>query len=94
MRRSRRVAFWSGPGAPAERVLVPPALLQLRTEAINYFDFGPQNSRGFRALKIWLAFQQAGRSGFRQTIADDIALASTPSGCSTRILISKRSREI
>lgn len=44
-------------------------------DAINYFDFGPQNSRGFRALKIWLAFQQAGRRGFRQTIADDMALA-------------------
>src|SRR6185312_8366587 len=29
----------------------------------------------FRALKIWLAFQQAGRAGFRETIADDIALA-------------------
>jgi len=44
-------------------------------DAINYFDFGPQNSRGFRALKIWLAFQQAGRRGFVETIADDIALA-------------------
>ena len=52
-----------------------PPYYNFDTEAINYFDFGPQNSRGFRALKIWLAFQQAGRSGFQQTIADDIALA-------------------
>ncbi len=44
--------------------------------SINYFDFGPQNSRGFRALKIWLAFQQAGRAGFEETIADDMALAA------------------
>jgi glutamate/tyrosine decarboxylase-like PLP-dependent enzyme len=44
-------------------------------EAINYFDIGPQNSRGFRALKIWLALQQAGAAGYRQMIQDDIALA-------------------
>ena len=41
----------------------------------NYFESGPQNSRGFRALKIWLAFQQVGANGFRQMIGDDIALA-------------------
>src|SRR4030095_16314881 len=45
------------------------------SEAINYFDLGPQNSRAFRAFKIWLAFQQAGRAGYVQAIADDIALA-------------------
>jgi glutamate/tyrosine decarboxylase-like PLP-dependent enzyme len=44
-------------------------------EAINYFDIGPQNSRGFRALKIWLALQQAGAAGYRRMIQDDIALA-------------------
>ena len=52
-----------------------PPYYNFESEAINYFDFGPQNSRGFRALKIWLAFQQAGRAGFVKTIADDIALA-------------------
>jgi aromatic-L-amino-acid decarboxylase len=45
------------------------------TEAINYFDMGPQNSRGFRALKVWLALQQAGREGYAQMISDDISLA-------------------
>jgi glutamate/tyrosine decarboxylase-like PLP-dependent enzyme len=44
-------------------------------EAINYFDLGPQNSRGFRALKVWLALQQAGRAGYLRMIADDISLA-------------------
>jgi glutamate/tyrosine decarboxylase-like PLP-dependent enzyme len=44
-------------------------------EVKNYFEYGPQNSRGFRALKIWLGFQQAGASGYRRMIADDIALA-------------------
>jgi len=44
-------------------------------EVKNYFEYGPQNTRGFRALKIWLGFQQAGASGYRRMIADDIALA-------------------
>jgi glutamate/tyrosine decarboxylase-like PLP-dependent enzyme len=41
----------------------------------NYLEYGPQNSRGFRALKVWLALRQAGRSGYVRMIADDIALA-------------------
>ena len=45
-------------------------------EATNYVDYGPQNSRGFRALKVWMALQQVGRAGYQQMIADDIALAS------------------
>jgi aromatic-L-amino-acid decarboxylase len=44
-------------------------------EVKNYFEYGPQNSRGFRALKIWLGFQQAGASGYRRMIVDDIELA-------------------
>ncbi len=38
-------------------------------------DFSPQNTRGFKALKVWLALQQAGRDGYREMIAQDIALA-------------------
>jgi glutamate/tyrosine decarboxylase-like PLP-dependent enzyme len=44
-------------------------------DAINYFDFGPQNSRGFRALKVWLALRQAGRAGYMRAIGDDMRLA-------------------
>ncbi len=44
-------------------------------EATNFVDFGPQNSRGFRALKVWLALQQVGRRGYVQMIGDDIRLA-------------------
>ncbi len=44
-------------------------------EAANFVDYGPQNSRGFRALKVWLALQQVGRRGYQQMLADDIALA-------------------
>ncbi|HST05916.1 MAG TPA: aspartate aminotransferase family protein [Chloroflexia bacterium] len=42
---------------------------------INYHEYGPQNSRGFRALKVWLALQQVGREGYVRMMADDIALA-------------------
>jgi glutamate/tyrosine decarboxylase-like PLP-dependent enzyme len=40
----------------------------------NFHEYGPQNSRGFRALKVWLALRQAGREGYVQSIRDDIAL--------------------
>jgi len=43
--------------------------------AVNFVDRGPQNSRGFRALKIWLALRQVGAAGYRRMIGDDIALA-------------------
>jgi len=42
---------------------------------LNYYDFGPQNSRGFRALKVWLALRQVGRAGYVRMISDDIQLA-------------------
>jgi glutamate/tyrosine decarboxylase-like PLP-dependent enzyme len=41
----------------------------------NFVDLGPQNSRGFRALKVWLALQQAGAAGYRRMIADDMRLS-------------------
>ena len=44
-------------------------------EPIYYFERGPQNSRGFRALKVWLGLRQAGRQGYERMIREDIALA-------------------
>ena len=44
-------------------------------EATNYVDYGPQNSRGFRALKVWLALRHVGASGYRTMIAEDIRLS-------------------
>jgi glutamate/tyrosine decarboxylase-like PLP-dependent enzyme len=43
--------------------------------AVNYFDHGLQNSRGFRALKVWMALRQAGREGYERMIRNDIHLA-------------------
>lgn len=52
-----------------------PVYYHFGVEATNYFDLGPQNSRGFRALKVWLALQEAGRKGYEQMISNDIRLA-------------------
>jgi aromatic-L-amino-acid/L-tryptophan decarboxylase len=52
-----------------------PPYYSFDVEGTNYYDLGPQNSRGFRALKIWLALQQAGATAYRQMIGEDIALA-------------------
>ena len=43
----------------------------------NYVDYGPQNSRGFRALKVWLALKHVGAAGYRKMIGDDIRLSQT-----------------
>jgi glutamate/tyrosine decarboxylase-like PLP-dependent enzyme len=41
----------------------------------NFHEFGPQNSRGFRALKVWLSLRHVGRRGYEQLIGEDIALS-------------------
>jgi glutamate/tyrosine decarboxylase-like PLP-dependent enzyme len=43
--------------------------------ALNFVDYGPQNSRGFRALKVWLAMQQIGRAGYVESIEEDMRLS-------------------
>ncbi len=52
-----------------------PPYYHFGTEATNFVDIGPQNSRGFRALKVWMQLRQAGRAGYARMISDDIALA-------------------
>jgi aromatic-L-amino-acid decarboxylase len=41
----------------------------------NYYELGMQNSRGFRALKVWLGLRHAGRDGITRMIRDDIQVA-------------------
>lgn len=43
--------------------------------AHNFYEYGLQNSRGFRALKVWIALQQVGRNGYTEMIKEDIALS-------------------
>lgn len=52
-----------------------PAYYSFEQGEINLVDFGPQNSRGFRALKVWLSFQSLGRLGFIELMEKDIELA-------------------
>jgi glutamate/tyrosine decarboxylase-like PLP-dependent enzyme len=60
--------------------LVPP---YLRTEGASggvsagpwLSEFGFQQTRGFRALKLWMALKAHGREGYRASIERDIALA-------------------
>lgn len=44
-------------------------------KTVSMVDFSLQNSRGFRALKVWLALRQVGREGYEQMISDDISLS-------------------
>ncbi len=44
-------------------------------ELVNFYEYGIQNSRGFRALKVWMALRQIGFEGYIQSIREDIALA-------------------
>ena len=52
-----------------------PPYYHFGVEVTNYLDFGLQNSRGFRALKVWLALQQVGREGYVRMIGDDMRLS-------------------
>lgn len=52
-----------------------PPYYHFGTEATNFVEIGPQNSRGFRALKVWMQLRQAGREGYARMISDDIGLA-------------------
>jgi aromatic-L-amino-acid/L-tryptophan decarboxylase len=52
-----------------------PPYYHFEESATNYVDYGPQNSRGFRALKVWLALRHVGAAGYREMIADDIRLS-------------------
>jgi glutamate/tyrosine decarboxylase-like PLP-dependent enzyme len=41
----------------------------------NFYEYGFQNSRGFRALKVWLMLQHIGKNGYIKSIREDIELS-------------------
>ena len=41
----------------------------------NYYEYGFQNSRGFRALKVWVALQHVGKDGYIKMIGNNIELS-------------------
>ncbi len=42
---------------------------------VNFYEYGLQNSRGFRGLKVWLSLLQVGAHGYQKSIREDIELA-------------------
>jgi glutamate/tyrosine decarboxylase-like PLP-dependent enzyme len=44
-------------------------------EEINFYDYGVQLTRGFRALKLWLSLKTFGAAAFREAIDHGIELA-------------------
>lgn len=42
---------------------------------LNYYEYGFQNSRDFKALKVWMALQQVGKNGYIKMISEDIELS-------------------
>jgi len=52
-----------------------PPYYHFGVEATNFVDLGPQNSRGFKALKVWMGIRQVGCKGYRSMISQDMDLA-------------------
>ncbi len=74
--RSRQAARWFGTSRRcATAFSYHPPYYHFAEQATNYVDLGLQNSRGFRALKVWLALRHAGAAGYRRMISDDILLS-------------------
>jgi aromatic-L-amino-acid decarboxylase len=60
--------------------LVPPYVRQSGSAGEVYglpwfSEYGFQQTRGFRALKVWMTLQQFGLSGYREAIEENLALA-------------------
>jgi aromatic-L-amino-acid/L-tryptophan decarboxylase len=42
---------------------------------MDYFEYGPQMSRGFNALKVWMSLKHYGRQGYQQLLRQNIQCA-------------------
>ncbi|WP_423129106.1 pyridoxal phosphate-dependent decarboxylase family protein [Gaoshiqia sp. Z1-71] len=44
-------------------------------QPVNFHEYGMQNSRGFRALKVWMSIKQMGKNGLTDMIRNNINLS-------------------
>jgi glutamate/tyrosine decarboxylase-like PLP-dependent enzyme len=44
-------------------------------EGLDYYELGPQMSRGFRALKVWMSLKHYGLEGYRALLGRNVACA-------------------
>jgi glutamate/tyrosine decarboxylase-like PLP-dependent enzyme len=42
---------------------------------LDFFEYGPQMSRGFRALKVWMSLKHYGAEGYRRLLRQNIGCA-------------------
>ena len=66
------------PGLLLETFSLVPEYLKdtkLAHDEINFFNMGPQMTRSFRALKLWLSLKTFGIEAFREAIEHGIAMA-------------------
>jgi len=49
-----------------------------------FSEYGFQQTRGFRALKVWMAMQEFGLSGYKAAIEENIRLARYLADCVSR----------
>jgi aromatic-L-amino-acid/L-tryptophan decarboxylase len=54
--------------------LVPPYLRDEKNLP-GFSEFGIQQTRGFRALKLWMMIQHVGEKGYRELISHDVAMS-------------------
>src|ERR1700693_3910591 len=52
-----------------------PPYYHFEERVTNYVDYGPQNSRGLRALKVWLALKHVGAAGYCKMMAGELRLS-------------------
>jgi aromatic-L-amino-acid/L-tryptophan decarboxylase len=69
--------------------LVPPYIRQSGSAGEVYglpwfSEYGFQQTRGFRALKVWMTMQQFGLTGYKAAIEENIALAGYLADCVNR----------
>src|SRR5438552_3048649 len=79
----RKAAELLGLGAASS--LVPPYLRTREGKGFGglpwFSEYGPEQTRGFRALKLWMVLQHLGRRGVASLVARHIALATHLAAC-------------